>query len=368
LFKLSEQGEFIRSTSDSMDDDGEAFSDVVWSRQGPAHVLVRSADEVAVRGPRHWTAHLKGVALPEQTSRSGEVSLSPSALRFAVLSQPADAVGGALRVYSLDQRVFFDEIPQESFAIAPDADWIALERERPRRGAGFSVDLFAIDASGTLARLEVPVSGAVSCLHAAAGELLVVSRDAQNREIVQRFEVSKTRDAMAWTVTPRELEGGRPFFGCATERSAGVSTSAGDRETTLSPHGEFEIRSPAGQRDIQDVVHRTSGKRVDLPQLTDRKKLRFSDDDRWLAFWDDRGIEVIDLERRQHVVKLDAPRVSDVFFAGAGAVLGMQTAKQVVLVPLRRAWVEAFALSTVTRKLDDRERCTYLKTHCDRAP
>ena len=51
------------------------------------------------------------------------------------------------------------------------------------------------------------------------------------------------------------------------------------------------------------------------------QQLSFSSDDRWLVFWDDRGVEVLDLKERRHVGKFDIANVHAASFEGSSGIL-----------------------------------------------
>ena len=89
--------------------------------------------------------------------------------------------------------------------------------------------------------------------------------------------------------------------------------SSEERQESLeSPRGGYQIVvAERGNRAVErlEVRHCASGATFGLPRMTQRQHLRFSNDDRWLVFWDDRGVEVLDLKERRHVGKFDIANV-----------------------------------------------------------
>ena len=117
----------------SCDDDFERPSsrrdsvirDVVWSRVGVSNIEVLGDGELKVSGPKlgiRWTTHLKGVDFVSDSTLNEELALSTNGLRLAALGRN----GAKVTVYNLEPRPFFAELVKDSFAVAPDARWLAI--------------------------------------------------------------------------------------------------------------------------------------------------------------------------------------------------------------------------------------------------
>jgi len=153
---------------------------------------------------------------------------------------------------------------------------------------------------------------------------------------------------------------------------------AGATVAVASPLGRFEVREEAGMNGrALTLVKRADGTSVRSTRGTSLHSL-FSSDERWLAVWNQDGVQVHDLARGEiawswgpsGVQPVDLTRgndglerqvaVRDVSFEGRNTLLKVQLPDSTTLIPLDRDLMERFAKWLVSRPLDDRERCRYL--------
>jgi len=149
-----------------------------------------------------------------------------------------------------------------------------------------------------------------------------------------------------------------------------VSNDAGSKRperratTMLSPAGRYEIESAERGGSTSKglgVRDRASGTTLNVTPMTQRQGFRFSNDDRWLVFWDDLGVEVLDLEQKRHVGMLHIANVQSAAFEGSGRILRLGLSQHSMLVPLELEMTKAMARALVTRPLD---ACAYMGQDC----
>jgi hypothetical protein len=133
-----------------------------------------------------------------------------------------------------------------------------------------------------------------------------------------------------------------------------------DDETRVSPLGRFEIQnSPSGGHDRTrgfEVVRRSGGALI--KRLGDSRS-KFSTDDRWLAYWNTKGVSVLDLASGDTAFSLDFANVEGVKFNPRNTILAVELNSGTMLVPLERAMMERFARSLTKRGLSAQEKCAY---------
>jgi len=200
--------------------------------------------------------------------------------------------------------------------------------------SGQVVDLPAVLLSAPPTRLQ-PTDDARS---------ITETRTAQRGETVGRF---------AWPVTVTgALDRTRPQSPRPLERTG----------VPRSPLGRFEIQPESGKSSgakIFNVIRRTDDSIV-KPFESDLRNTRFSSDDRWLAVWREKGIQILDLARGEIALDLDLDGVEGVDFEARNTILNVHLADGTMLIPLDRTSMERFAKWLVApRELANRERCMY---------
>jgi hypothetical protein len=342
-----------------------AVKDVVWARVGAAHVKLMGAGEMLIVGPkmaRRWSMRLKGVALPDEYAENlaDEVSLSSSGLRLAAIargdptrSEPAQKV----IVHYLEQRPFLAEIRKGAVTVDSAGNWIALERQPVFGSPTSTIAIFQRSKdSAFVPASQIVLESSPESLEAVEGSLVVRRKDASGVAIVERFAVNQPNAAAQREKVDDVVTRPRP----SEER----------QESLESPRGGYQIVvAERGNRAVErlEVRHRASGATFGLPRMTQRQHLRFSSDDRWLVFWDDRGVEVLDLKERRHVGKFDIANVHAASFEGSSGILRLDFGELSMLVPLELEMTKAMASSLVTRPFDAAARCAYMGKDCDRA-
>lgn len=172
----------------------------------------------------------------------------------------------------------------------------------------------------------------------------------------------------ARSITETRPDGERPgrFVWPVTSGSGAASApqapAVETNVTSASPSGRFEMHEEsetgAADRTIK-VLRRADGsilKRFRGSTLGDR----FSSDDRWLATWNDKGIQIRDLGRDEIAWDLDPGGVKNVDFEGGNAILNVQLYDgATTLIPLDRKHMERFAKWLVPGELTPEERCQY---------
>ena len=203
---------------------------------------------------------------------------------------------------------------------------------------------------------QIVLDSSPESLEAVEGSLIVRRKDASGAAIVERFDMDQPNSAPRREKVDSVAKKTRP----SEER----------QESLASPRGGYEIVvAERGNRAVErlEVKHLASGATFGLPRMTQRQDLRFSSDDRWLVFWDDRGVEVLDLKERRHVGKFDIANVHDASFEGSSGILRLDFGELSMLVPLELEMTKAMASSLVTRQFDAAARCAYMGKDCDRA-
>ncbi|SAL40852.1 nSTAND1 domain-containing NTPase [Caballeronia telluris] len=128
----------------------------------------------------------------------------------------------------------------------------------------------------------------------------------------------------------------------------------------VSPLGRFEIQSSPDEGRNRtrgfEVVRRPGGALI--KRLGD-SSWKFSSDDRWLAYWNAKGVSVLDLASGDTAFSLDFAIVRGVDFNFRNNILAIRLDSGTMLVPLDRAMMERFARSLTKRELSAQEKCAY---------
>ena len=147
-------------------------------------------------------------------------------------------------------------------------------------------------------------------------------------------------------------------------------------ELQLSPLNHFEIRRSHGRARSERAaparcplftLRRRSSRAVIKQFPNEASERAFSSDDRWLALWDAKTVEVLDLTKGETVMRLKyrrASQVGGVTFEAGNAILHVELKDQKnpagsVLVPLADRVMRQFVDWLVPRKLTARERCHF---------
>ena len=175
--------------------------DVVWSRVGVSNIKVLGDGELKVSGPKlgnRWTTHLKGVDFVSDSTLNEELALSTNGLRLAALGRN----GATVTVYNLEPRPFLAELVKDSFAVAPDARWLAMGQQRAWRRTDSKIDIFERREDATYARAQTIELAGIPTAMLATGEALLVSlRSASDPQgaVTERRDVARPESA-AWSV------------------------------------------------------------------------------------------------------------------------------------------------------------------------
>ncbi|MET0163611.1 MAG: hypothetical protein ABW318_01240, partial [Vicinamibacterales bacterium] len=181
--------------------------DVVWSRVGVSNIKVLGDGELKVSGPKlgsRWTTHLKGVDFGPDSALNEELALSTNGLRLAALGRN----GATVTVYNLEPRPFLAELVKDSFAVAPDARWLAMGRQRAWGRTDSKIDIFERREDATYARTRtIELAGIPTSMLATGDALLVSLRAASDAEaaVTERRDLSRPESAV-WSV-PGKLQG-----------------------------------------------------------------------------------------------------------------------------------------------------------------
>jgi len=140
-------------------------------------------------------------------------------------------------------------------------------------------------------------------------------------------------------------------------------------ELQLSPLNTFEIGPDLTPNAGSGFALQHRSSRVVIKRFPNKaSERRFSSDDRWLALWDEKTVEVIDLAKGETVMRLKYRRASEVggvTFEPGNAILNVELKDQngnpagSVLVPLADKVMRQFVDWLVPRNLSARERCHF---------
>ena len=151
--------------------------------------------------------------------------------------------------------------------------------------------------------------------------------------------------------------------------SRGTAVPGKDRRTPAQSLEHFRDRARSNAERgfrVRSSTSQQSGRHQAIPEQGLRAW--FSSDDRWLALWDEKTVEVIDLAKGETVMRLKYRRASEVggvTFEPGNAILNVELKDQngnpagSVLVPLADRVMRQFADWLVPRNLSARERCHF---------
>ncbi len=178
------------------------ISDVRWSRVGISNIKVIGPGELEVSGPKsgdRWTAQLKGVDFRPDDNLTEELTISANGLRVAALGRD----GLTVTVYNLEPRPFLAELAKNSFAVAPDARWLALKQQRAWDRTDSAVDVFERRQGATYMRVRTIALPSDPTAIVATGDALIVSRpnarEAERDILTERREIARPESA-TWSI------------------------------------------------------------------------------------------------------------------------------------------------------------------------
>lgn len=179
------------------------ISDVKWSTVGVSNIKVIGAGELEVSGPRvgnRWIAHLKGVDFQSAETLTEVLAISANGLRMVALASD----GKTVAVYNLEPRPFLAELAKDSFAVAPDASWLALKQQRAFDRADSAVDIFERQQDAYTRARTITVPSDPTAI-VATGDALIISRpNARDVEgdldtLTERREIAHP-ESVTWSV------------------------------------------------------------------------------------------------------------------------------------------------------------------------
>ncbi len=296
------------------------------------HALYATARSVVAVLPR-----------PPLTAVFDAETAEPQFAPVAGIGEPAGAAGELLLFQPLGgqpARVLrtSDGSPLASWEPASAAEDVAVRLSNARR----AVAVF---------RRSRSVTGSMSAtLYSLRGEKLVLAGQVTNLPGALRDELRVADNARS--VSYGGMEWRIATDGAVTQ----AATTAGRRTVPLSsPQGGFVVHPDVNARG--DVSGSRIVRRTDGSVITVARNFQFSDDDRWLAVWDD-ALQVFDLSRGEPIFRF-AERVQEVSFAGQKVLHVRLADRTTTLIPLEWPLMERFLRWLTSRSLTPREECVY---------
>lgn len=232
------------------------------------------------------------------------------------------------------------------FRVSPRREALAILRLQATEPGRASAIVYSVRGD------QLVQTGQVLDLPVAAFSRLEVSDDAHSLTETRSAQAGKPPLQVIWSVTntraPARTKAAPPL-----ERPVAI----------ISPLGRFEIQPESGKStgaEKFNVVRRTDDFVV-KPFESDPRKIRFSSDDRWLAIWSEKEIQILNLARGEIALKLNFDDdVAGVDFKARNTILKVQLAGGTMLIPLDPKLMERFAKWLAPpREWTLAERCMY---------
>ena len=163
---------------------------------------------------------------------------------------------------------------------------------------------------------------------------LQVANDASSITETRTGQRGEALGRFVWPIT-RTLDRTRPQPPRPLKRTTAAT----------SPLSRFEIQPESGNNSGAkrfNVVRLTDGWVV-KPFEGDPRNVRFSGDDRWLAIWSEKEIQILDLSQGEIALKLNLDDVERADFEARNTILKVQLADGTMLIPLDYKLMERFA-------------------------
>jgi hypothetical protein len=329
--------------------------------------------ELEVSGPQfasRWRVHLKGVDFPAHgrldETLTDELALSANGRRVAAVGHRESAV----TVYFLEPRPFLAELARGTFAVAPDARWLAIERRRERSQTESTLDIFTKSNDATYAYdRSIKLPSPPEMMVATQDSLLISRKDAAKTKtfLTERRELSRAEPPL-WSVEGRLLDKTgpsgallvlerppQPGRGDAATQTVVVRASDGLEENTSVAVAASAAASASGRSQttaasaspgsvVEDQGTRFKIGSCDIPRAQDQKGKELSPG--WIALWNQGSVELLDANCRDFG-RFGIAGVSGVGIEGGGKILriDLDRNQRSMLIPLEREVTEMLGRS-----------------------
>jgi hypothetical protein len=362
---------------------------VVWAGFGAAHLKVLGDGELEVSGPdfaKRWRVHLKGVDFPAHgrydDSLKNELALSGNGRRVAAVGHREAAV----TVYSLEPRPFLSELAAGTFAVAPDAAWVAVETERRWRENDSTLTVFvrqeaayrpawtiklpippqqlAASADALVIRFPRPEPGARSAPSESIGSLRGTAQALQ----VERHVLDAALETGKAQTLPRPATAEQVAAG---PRSVVVEAAdpGNDKAPSSAAAAGIAGSAPAGSAPAPSTASSDPGAsgKADACRIPLTRSQRVSGPSpEWFAIWDEGSVELFDSTCRDYG-RYEIAGVSGVGTEGGGSVLriDLDRNRRSMLVPLDRKVTEKLGDALLTPDFNP-DLCRIARIDCTR--
>ena len=359
--------------------------DIVLSPNGTAFakITVRNDVIVGVGNPAADnlpTSRIKGANPPTVYDLTPNISLSNNGTRVAVKGKGSTAESyDPVRIYSIaDQKPLLSSIHPNSpqlFALAPDGRWMVLAKPTAKSPPREVIEIIPLDPGAASGFIELPARPSKIC---ASQDSVTAVLPSQTGSISVVYDVATGKEKNNGVKTNNLVTGGcgdkapvfqatPPLPGNETTGVCKITRSSATQPTVkvskgmiANTHQGYEIhwtRDKNGQFAMK--LRRSTG---DTPLNTCTIA-----DDRWLAYWDGKRVDLLDLQEGKLTWEFRADEEPvDAEFESDNLLLKVRFGSKeprnitsVMLIPVGTALLQRYVKWLVPRELSDSERCTY---------